>query len=254
MSGKPISFDLTGRHAVVTGGNSGLGHGITEGLLHAGADVTIFARSPLPNDLQNLAASLGRTIEARPVDLADAERTREAAVSLINRQQVDILVNNSGGQRRNPAVDFPLDDFDYVMNVNLRSVFVLCQTFGRPMLERRDGKIINVASLLSFQGGVRVPAYAASKGALAQLTKALCNEWASSGVNVNAIAPGYMDTRLNAALMDDSERFRQISERIPAGRWGEATDVAGAVVFLASTASNYINGAILPVDGGWLSR
>ncbi|MCU1539411.1 MAG: 2-deoxy-D-gluconate 3-dehydrogenase [Arthrobacter sp.] len=140
------------------------------------------------------------------------------------------------------------------MNVNLRSVFVLCQTFGRPMLERRDGKIINVASLLSFQGGVRVPAYAASKGALAQLTKALCNEWASSGVNVNAIAPGYMDTRLNAALIEDSERFRQISERIHAGRWGEATDVAGAVVFLASTASNYINGAVLPVDGGWLSR
>jgi 2-deoxy-D-gluconate 3-dehydrogenase len=167
---------------------------------------------------------------------------------------VDILVNNAGTQDRYPAVDFPLEAFDAVMNINLRAVFALCQLFGRPMLERGEGKIVNLASLLSFQGGATVPAYAASKGAVAQLTKALCNEWSSRGVNVNALAPGYMETEMNAALLADPVRFEQLSVRIPAGRWGRPEDVGNVVVFLASPAAAYIHGQVLAVDGGWLAR
>ena len=167
---------------------------------------------------------------------------------------VDILVNNAGTQIRHAATEFPLPDFDAVLAVNLRAVFQLCQAFGGPMLDRGWGRVVNVASLLSFQGGIRVPAYAASKGAVAQLTKALCNEWAGRGVAVNAVAPGYVDTDMNEALVADPERHAAISARIPAGRWGSAEDLAGAVVFLSSDAAAYVHGVVLPVDGGWLAR
>jgi 2-deoxy-D-gluconate 3-dehydrogenase len=168
--------------------------------------------------------------------------------------RADILVNNAGIQRRAPAADFPLTDWDAVIDVNLRTVFAFCQTFGREMLARGRGKIINIASLLTFQGGITVPAYTASKHAVAGLTKALCNEWAGYGVQVNAIAPGYMDTDMNVALRADAERNRAISQRIPAGRWGAPADMAGAAVFLASPASDYVHGQVLVVDGGWMAR
>lgn len=246
-------FDLTGSTAVVTGGGRGLGRGIAQALLHAGADVVVAQRSPVPAELVELAAGLGRRVEQVPLDLSDPAEV-ESAAGILDRTRVDILVNNAGMQRRAPAVEFPVADFDLVLQVNLRSVFRLCQIFGAPMLERGAGKIVNVASLLSFQGGITVPAYAASKGAVAQLTKALCNEWAPRGVNVNAVAPGYMATDLNAALIADETRSRQIGERIPAGRWGRPEDVGHAVAFLCSGAADYVHGVVLPVDGGWLAR
>ena len=170
------------------------------------------------------------------------------------RSRVDILVNNAGVQDRYPAVDFPLDAWDHVLDVNLRAVFQLCRLFGGPMVQRGSGAVVNVASVLSFQGGITVPAYAASKGGVAQLTKALCNEWAGRGVNVNAVAPGYMDTELNSALLADPVRSEQITVRIPAGRWGRPDDIGNVVVFLASPAAAYVHGQVLAVDGGWLAR
>jgi 2-deoxy-D-gluconate 3-dehydrogenase len=167
---------------------------------------------------------------------------------------VNILVNNAGVQRRHKAEEFPLSDWDYVQQIQLRSVFLLCQSFGRRMLVHGQGKIINLASLLTFSGGMFVPAYAAAKGGIGQLTKALANEWAGRGVNVNAIAPGYMDTEMNTALKSDPVRYPQLLARIPAGRWGTAEDVAGPVVFLASAASDYLHGHVLVVDGGWMAR
>ena len=247
-------FDLTGRSAVVTGGGRGLGHGITRALLRAGADVVVLGRSELPSDLVTQAGALGRGLHFFPVDLADGDAISATAAKVLAAQRVDILVNNAGTQERHAAVDFPLPAWDRVMDTNLRAVFQLCQLFGRPMLERGAGKVVNLASLLSFQGGLTVPAYAASKGAVAQLTKALCNEWASQGVNVNAVAPGYMDTEMNAALMADPVRMQQLSVRIPAARWGRPEDIGNVVVFLASEASAYVHGQVLAVDGGWLAR
>lgn len=247
-------FDLTGRTAVVTGGGRGLGRGISEALLMAGADVIVLARSELPVELTRAAADLGRLVHFYPIDLSDADSVSTVAERVLAEHRVDVLVNNAGTQDRYPSVDFPLEAFDRVMDVNLRSVFQLCQLFGRPMLERGDGKIVNLASLLSFQGGLTVPAYAASKGGVAQLTKALCNEWSSQGVNVNAVAPGYMATEMNTALLDDPVRLEQLSVRIPAGRWGEPEDIGNVVVFLASPAAAYIHGQVLAVDGGWLAR
>jgi 2-deoxy-D-gluconate 3-dehydrogenase len=247
-------FDLTGRTAVVTGASRGIGAAVAAGLLGAGADVIGLQRGPLPQDLLRLAADHGRRLSRVPVDLADEDSVAAAAVEATRLAPVDILVNNAGTQLRHPATDFPLADFDAVMAVNARAVFQLCQAFGTPMLERGWGRIVNLASLLSFQGGIRVPAYAASKGAVAQITKALCNEWASRGVNVNAVAPGYVDTDMNEALVADSERRDAISARIPAGRWGSGADLAGAVVFLSSEAAGYVHGVVLPVDGGWLAR
>ncbi len=238
-------FDLSGRTALVTGGGRGLGRGISEGMLAAGARVVVLQREPPPADLD---------VDFVPGDLADADRLDAAVDRVLAEHRIDILVNNAGTQFRSPAEDFSLKRFDEVLEVNLRSAFRLCQAFGRPMLRRGEGKIVNVASLLSFQGGVTVPAYAASKGAIAQLTKALCNEWAGRGVNVNAVAPGYMDTDLNTALLADEQRSAAISARIPAGRWGTAGDLAGAVVFLSSPAADYVHGVVLPVDGGWLAR
>ncbi|GAB2476973.1 SDR family oxidoreductase [Promicromonospora xylanilytica] len=247
-------FDLTGRTAVVTGGGRGLGRGISESLLGAGADVVVLARSPLPDDLVEHAATLGRRIDHHPIDLADSDAVAATADAVLADRRVDILVNNAGTQDRYPAADFPLAAWDQVLDVNLRSVFQLCQLFGRPMLERGDGRIVNLASLLSFQGGLTVPAYAASKGAVAQLTKALCNEWAAKGVNVNAVAPGYMATEMNTALLDDPVRREQLLVRIPAGRWGQPEDIGDVVVFLASRAATYVHGQVLAVDGGWLAR
>lgn len=247
-------FDLTGRTAVVTGGARGLGEGITRSLLDAGADVVVLARATAPQELVEYAASLGRSLDFERCDLSEPDDIARAADAVLARHQVDILVNNAGTQERHPAVDFPLEAWDRVLQVNLRAVVQLCQAFGRPMLERGSGAVINLASLLSFQGGITVPAYAASKGAIAQLTKALCNEWAGQGVNVNAVAPGYMATEMNDALLADPTRSEQISARIPAGRWGTPADMGGAVVFLASPAATYVHGQVLAVDGGWLAR
>ena len=247
-------FDLTGKIAAVTGGGRGLGLGISNALLEAGADVIVFGRTPVPAELTKHAAALGREVRFVALDLADAAAIAPAVQQVLATQQVDILVNNAGTQDRYPAVDFPLEAWDAVLDVNLRAVFQLCQLFGRPMLERGEGKIVNLASLLSFQGGMTVPAYAASKGAVAQLTKALCNEWSSRGVNVNAVAPGYMDTDMNTALRADPVRMEQLSMRIPAGRWGQPEDIGNVVVFLASPAADYVHGQVLAVDGGWMAR
>ena len=254
MTTMSTPFDLSGKTAVVTGGGRGLGLGISDALLEAGADVIVFGRSPLPVALTKHAAELGRQVDFVALDLANSDTIAAAADQVLSARRVDILVNNAGTQDRYPAVDFPLAAWDSVLDVNLRAVFQLCQQFGRPMLERGEGKIVNLASLLSFQGGTTVPAYAASKGAVAQLTKALCNEWSSRGVNVNAVAPGYMATEMNTALLADPVRLEQISTRIPAGRWGEPEDIGNVVVFLASPAAAYVHGQVLAVDGGWMAR
>ena len=247
-------FDLSGKTAAVTGGGRGLGLGISNALVDAGADVIVFGRNDIPAELTARAASLGRTVHFVALDLADSDAIAATAQRVLANHRVDILVNNAGTQDRYPAVDFPLEAWDHVLDVNLRAVFQLCQLFGRPMLERGEGKIVNLASLLSFQGGATVPAYAASKGAVAQLTKALCNEWSSRGVNVNAVAPGYMATDMNSALIADPVRMEQLLVRIPAGRWGQPEDIGNVVVFLASPAAIYVHGQVLAVDGGWLAR
>ena len=247
-------FDLTGRTAVVTGASKGIGLGIAAGLLDAGASVLGLQRSPLPAELTERAAERGSFARHVPVDISSEESIAAAVEQALAVADVDILVNNAGTQIRHDAVAFPLSDFDRVLDVNLRAVFQLCQGFAPGMLARGWGRIVNISSLLSFQGGFRVPAYAASKGAVAQLTKAFANEWAPQGVNVNAVAPGYIETEMNEALLADGDRFAQISVRIPAGRWGTGADLAGAVVFLSSDAAAYVHGVVLPVDGGWLSR
>jgi 2-deoxy-D-gluconate 3-dehydrogenase len=252
--GLTTPFGLVDKTAVVTGGGRGLGLGISNALLDAGANVIVLGRNPVPAELTARAASLGRAVHFVALDLADSDAIAAAVQQVLERHQVDILVNNAGTQDRHSAVDFPLDAFDRVIDVNLRAVFQLCQLFGEPMLDRRAGKIVNLASLLSFQGGVTVPAYAASKGAVAQLTKALCNEWSGRGVNVNAVAPGYMATDMNTDLLADPVRMEQLSVRIPAGRWGQPEDIGNVVVFLASSAASYVHGQVLAVDGGWLAR
>lgn len=247
-------FDLTGKNAVVTGGSRGLGKAMALGLAEAGANVAIISRKESPDTVEQLEAFGVRAVSI-PFDIAAIEKHGEL-VQRVTEQlgPVDILVNNAGVQKRHPSEQFPMDDWYTVMNVNANAVFSLCQQFGRGMLERGYGKIINIASLLSFQGGYTVPAYAASKGAVMQLSKGLANEWASKGVHVNCIAPGYMVTEMNEAIMEDAERNRQIMERIPAGRWGKVDDLKGAVIFLASAASDYVDGHTLVVDGGWLGR
>ncbi|CAA9237416.1 MAG: 2-dehydro-3-deoxy-D-gluconate 5-dehydrogenase @ 2-deoxy-D-gluconate 3-dehydrogenase [uncultured Arthrobacter sp.] len=247
-------FDLTGRTAAITGASRGIGQATARALLKAGADVIALQRSSVSAELEETAARLGRRIDTIAVDLTSEESIAGAITAALAASEVHILVNNAGTQIRHDAVEFPLADFDTVMQVNTRAVFQLCQGFGAPMLERGEGKIVNLASMLTFQGGFRVPAYAASKGAVGQLTKALSNEWAGRGVNVNAVAPGYFATDMNEALLADGNRSAQILERIPAGRWGEPDDLTGGVVFLSSRAADYIHGTILPIDGGWLGR
>jgi 2-dehydro-3-deoxy-D-gluconate 5-dehydrogenase len=248
-------FSLAGRVALVTGASRGLGAAIAVGLAEAGADVAVHANTRPSETTCARIRELGR--RALPVsgDMGDpAVPDRLVAETLAGLGGLDVLVNNAGTIRRAPAADTSDADWLAVIDVNLNGVFRACRAAGRHMLAQGRGKLVNVASLLSFQGGITVPAYAASKGALAQLTKALANEWAGRGVNVNAIAPGYMVTDNTEALRADPTRSRQILERIPAGRWGEAADVAGAAVFLASAASDYVHGHVLVVDGGWLGR
>jgi 2-deoxy-D-gluconate 3-dehydrogenase len=249
-------FDLSGRKGLVTGGSRGLGRGMAEALLEAGADVAIVGRSDLVfGTAQELSATTGQGVFPIQADLSDRHQLHKAFDTCIEQLgTLDILVVNHGIQRRSPAERFPVEDWDDVIEVNLTSMFLLDQRAGQVMLAKGKGKIINVASLLSFFGGITVPAYAAAKGGVAQLTKALSNEWAGRGVNVNAIAPGYMATDMNEALIADPDRNRMIMARIPAGRWGAPEDMKGAVVFLASDASDYVNAAVIPVDGGWMGR
>jgi len=248
-------FRLDGRLALVTGSAGGLGAAIAVALAEAGASVACHGNRRAADATNEQIQSLGQKSRAFTGDLSQpdgAEALYEAVLSAMGTP--DILVNNAGTIYREPAEDYDMQAWMNVLQVNLNSVFRLSQLAGRSMLGRGQGKIINIASLLSFQGGIRVPAYAASKGGVAQLTKALANEWAARNVQVNAIAPGYFRTENTSALQKDEVRSRQILERIPAARWGEPEDIAGAAVFLASTASNYITGEVLVVDGGWMAR
>jgi 2-deoxy-D-gluconate 3-dehydrogenase len=243
-------FSVEGKRALVTGGSAGMGRAMAEALVEAGARVAIVGRSGRVFDV-------AEEIGAIPLqaDLAD----RAQALALVDRAVealggLEVLVNNAGVQQRHPAEEFPLDNWDHVLSVNLDAVWILAQAAGRYMLAQGHGKIINMASVISFFGGITIPAYAASKGGVAQLTRALSNEWASRGVNVNAIAPGYVATEMTAALVGNPQREPLILARIPAGRWGVPDDLKGVVLFLASAASDYVHGAIIPVDGGYLGR
>ncbi|WP_150307788.1 SDR family oxidoreductase [Planctomonas psychrotolerans] len=251
----PAAFDLAGRLAVVTGAKRGIGFAMAEALAAAGADVIGVSATlePTGSAIEAAVTAHGRAFEARAVDFADRAAVLALGEELASRG-VDILVNNAGTIERAPAAEHPLELWDRVLEVDLSSQFALTQLLARPMLARGAGKIIFTASLLSFQGGINVPGYAAAKSAIAGLTKALANEWAVHGVTVNAIAPGYIATDNTQALRDDPERSASILARIPAGRWGSASDLGGATVFLASPASDYVSGIVLPVDGGWLGR
>ncbi len=247
-------FDLSGKAALVTGANTGIGQGIAVALAAAGADVALAGRTPAEETADKIEA-LGRKAALIAADLsaiAPLQGVVDETIAALGG--LDILVNNAGIIRRADAVDFTEADWDAVIDTNLKSVFFLCQAAARHMILNGGGKIINIASMLSFQGGVRVPSYTASKSGVAGLTKLLANEWAGKGINVNAIAPGYIATNNTAALQADETRNRQILERIPAGRWGDPGDLGGAAVFLASSASDYVQGHVLAVDGGWLAR
>lgn len=250
------AFRLDGKNALVTGSHRGLGAAIAVALAKAGANVGCHGRDVKPGGACEEIRAAGRKTFYFSADLADAmsyEGLIEKTVSELG--SIDILVNNAGTIKRAPAADYPVEDWNELLAVNLTSVFRLSQLAGRHMIARgKGGKIVNIGSLLSFQGGILVPAYAAAKGGVAQLTKALANEWAGKKINVNAIAPGYMATDNTTALREDPVRSKQILDRIPAGRWGEPSDLAGAVVFLCSSASDYVHGHVLAVDGGWLGR
>ncbi|MDR7154303.1 2-deoxy-D-gluconate 3-dehydrogenase [Sphingobium xenophagum] len=247
-------FDLSGQVAIVTGANTGIGQAIALSLAAAGADIAAVGRTPAQETVEKVRA-LGRKAEIISADLSTIEPVQRVVDETLEKLGgLDILVNNAGIIRRADSVDFTEADWDAVIDTNLKVLFFLCQAAGRHMIGRGAGKIINIASLLSFQGGIRVPSYTASKSGVSGLTKLLANEWAAKGVNVNAIAPGYIATNNTAALQADETRNRQIQERIPAGRWGEASDIGGAAVFLASNAAGYIHGHTLAVDGGWLAR
>lgn len=248
-------FSLAGKVAVVTGASRGIGLTIATALAEAGADIIGVGSSAPASDsaVARAVRDAGRTFEGLGADLSDRTAVARLADELRERRP-DILVNNAGIIRRHPAVTHSDEDWDFVIDVNLRSQFVLAREVGRSFVERGHGKIIFTASMLSFQGGITVPGYTASKSAIAGLTKALANEWAASGVNVNAIAPGYIATDNTTALRADSDRNDSILGRIPAGRWGNPADLTGAAIFLASRASDYVNGIVLPVDGGWLAR
>ncbi|MFF9762907.1 SDR family oxidoreductase [Streptomyces caelestis] len=250
-------FDLTGRLAVVTGARRGIGRAMARALAEAGADVIGVSAhlEPEGSDVEHDVVAAGRTFEALRTDFADPDAVRALGADLAARERpVDILVNNAGTIRRAPAAEHGDADWDHVLQVNLTAQFSLARALGAEMVRRRYGKIIFTASLLSFQGGVTVPGYTAAKSGVAGLTKALANEWAPYGVNVNALAPGYIATDNTRALQDDPARSKAILDRIPAGRWGSADDIGGATVFLASDAAAYVHGAVLPVDGGWLGR
>jgi 2-deoxy-D-gluconate 3-dehydrogenase len=247
-------FSLKGKTALVTGARTGIGKAIAVGLAQAGADLVVLGHSPDFAEVRAEAEAAGASVETMIVDLADPDAVEPALAKLLNRREVDVLVNNAGIIHRQPATDVSLDDWRRVQAVNLDSVFALSQAVGRQMTARGSGKVITIASLLSFQGGINVSGYTTSKHAVAGLTKALANEWAPHGVQVNAIAPGYIATNNTEALRADPDREPAIRGRIPAGRWGTPEDLVGAAVFLASPASDYISGHVLVVDGGWMSR
>ncbi|WP_375688288.1 2-dehydro-3-deoxy-D-gluconate 5-dehydrogenase KduD [Pseudooceanicola sp. LIPI14-2-Ac024] len=241
-----MSFSLNGRRALVTGANTGIGQAIAVSLAEAGAEVICGGRSDMSETLALIPGS-----EALTLDFSDPMAARD----VFSDRPIDILVNNAGTIKRADSVDFSEADWDAVMDVNLKAVFFTSQAFARAALARKaPAKIVNIASLLSFQGGIRVPSYTAAKHGVAGLTKILANEWAAKDINVNAIAPGYIATNNTTALREDADRSRQILERIPAGRWGKPSDIGGAAVFLASSAADYVHGAVLNVDGGWLAR
>jgi len=247
-------FDLSGKVAIVTGANTGIGQAIALALAAAGADIAAVGRTPAEETVAK-ARALGRRAELISADLSTIEPVQRVVDETVEKLgRLDILVNNAGIIRRADAVDFTEADWDAVIDTNLKSVFFLAQAAGRHMIARGAGKIINIASMLTFQGGVRVPSYTASKSGVGGLTKLLANEWAAKGVQVNAIAPGYIATNNTAALQADEVRNKAILDRIPAGRWGGPADLGGAAVFLASAASDYVTGHILAVDGGWLAR
>jgi 2-deoxy-D-gluconate 3-dehydrogenase len=250
----PLSMSLTEHCAMVTGANTGIGQAVAIALAAAGADIIAVGRTE-PAETRSAVLGMGRRFLAIRADLSQPQTMPvvvEAALAEFG--EIDILVNNAGIIRRHDAVDFCEADWDAVMDVNLKSAFFLTQAVGRRMIEARRGKVINIASMLSFQGGIRVASYTASKSALAGLTRLLANEWAAKGINVNAIAPGYFATSNTQSLRADETRNREILARIPAGRWGQPSDIGGAAVFLSASASDYIHGAIIPVDGGWLAR
>lgn len=247
-------FNIEGNKAIVTGAASGLALGMAEGLLKAGVDVVIMDLSPKVPDVVHDLRSKGYKANGLVVNVGDRDDVNRAfneALKILGGR-LDIMIPAAGIQRRNKSEDFLLKDWDDVININLSAVFMFCQLAGRVMLLQKYGKIINIASMLSFFGGYTVPAYSASKGGVAQITKALSNEWASQGVNVNAIAPGYMETQMNAGILANADRYAEITDRIPAKRWGTPQDLQGIIIFLASHASDYVNGAIIPIDGGYL--
>ncbi|QNA82784.1 2-dehydro-3-deoxy-D-gluconate 5-dehydrogenase KduD [Sphingomonas sp. So64.6b] len=247
-------FDLGGQVAIVTGANTGIGQSIALALAAAGADIAAVGRTPAEETVARVRA-LGRRAEIVSADLSTIEPVQRVVDETIAKLgRLDILVNNAGIIRRADSVDFTEEDWDAVIDTNLKSVFFLCQAAGRHMIAQQSGRIINIASMLTFQGGIRVPSYTASKSGIGGLTKLLANEWAARGVTVNAIAPGYIATNNTTALRADEARNRSILERIPAGRWGDPEDLGGAAVFLASRSAGYVNGHILAVDGGWLAR
>lgn len=247
-------FSLKGKNAVVTGARTGIGQAIAVGLAAAGAHVILIGHQDNMQDTQQQIEALQGTYDTYLIDLSDVANLRNKVAPIIEKYQVDILVNNAGIIYREPAAEHAHDEWLRVMDVNVNAVFALCQEFGKRMIDNGGGKIINIASLLSFQGGINVPGYTASKHAVAGLTKALANEWAAKNVQVNAIAPGYISTNNTEALRNDEERSQSILERIPAARWGQGEDLAGAAVFLASKASDYVTGHTLVVDGGWMGR
>ena len=247
-------FDLTGKNAIVTGASRGIGKSLAISLANAGANIIIIDVTRDEQTEQEIQ-KYNVTCETITFDLSHFEQYADLISSIIQKyQHIDILINNAGIQRRYPSVDFPKHDWDLVININMNAVFFMCQQVGKHMLERGYGKIVNIASLLAFQGGYTIPAYTAAKSAVAGFSKSLSNEWASKGITINCIAPGYIATEMNTALMNDEIRNCQILERIPAGRWGNPEDLGGAAVFLSSSASDYINGFTIAVDGGWLGR
>ncbi|CAG9620942.1 2-dehydro-3-deoxy-D-gluconate 5-dehydrogenase KduD [Sutcliffiella rhizosphaerae] len=254
MSGLQNLFSLKGKTALVTGARTGIGQAIALGLATAGAKVLLVGHQDNMQETESKIEELGGEYRTYLIDLSKVNEIKSNCQKILAENEIDILVNNAGIIRREPAATHSLEDWQAVVDTNLHSVFLLCQEFGKPMLERKRGKIINIASLLSFQGGITVPGYTSSKHAVAGLTKALANEWANAGVQVNAIAPGYIATNNTEALRNNEERNTSILQRIPAGRWGSPEDLVGAAIFLASDASDYVNGHILTVDGGWMAR